>query len=83
MVVLIDLVSEVLDPDSQVYPEQWPRKLIIYVILLQLGSISLNGYGFLISQEVGLLVLVTYFISLFAFAFYQYKFKRLKGRTNS
>lgn len=58
------------------HPEKWPKRLIVYLILLQLGSITLNGYGFLISQEVGMFVLVTYFISLFAFAFYQYRYKK-------
>ena len=54
------------------HPEKWPRKLIIYLILLQVASITLNGYGFVVSREVGMFVLATYFISLFAYAFYQY-----------
>ncbi len=58
------------------HPEKWPRKLIIYFILLQVGSITLNGYGFVVSREVGLFVLATYFISLFAYAFYQYNYKK-------
>jgi hypothetical protein len=58
------------------HPEKWPTKLIIYFILLQIGSITLNGYGFLISKEIGLFILTTYFLSLFAFTFYQYRFKR-------
>ena len=58
------------------HPKKWPTKLIIYMILLQVGSITLNGYGFLISKEIGLIVLATYFLSLFAFAFYQFRFKK-------
>ncbi len=64
------------------HPEKWPKKLVVYLILLQLGSITLNGYGFLLSKDIGLLVLSTYFISLFAYAFYQYRFKKdIKAQT--
>ena len=63
------------------HPEKWPTKLIIYTILLHLGSITINGYGFLISREIGLTVLTTYFLSLFAFTFYQFRFKKQR-KTN-
>ncbi len=65
------------------HPDKWPKRLIIYLILLQVGSITLNGYGFLVSREVGMLVLTTYFISLFAFAFYQYRYKKQKKEFQS
>jgi hypothetical protein len=34
----------------QHHPDRWPIGLIIYLILLQIGSIALNWYGFIASK---------------------------------
>ena len=58
------------------HPERWPIGLYVYLLLYQLSSIMLNGYSFLISLLYGYIVLASYFGSLAAYGYYQYKHKR-------
>ena len=58
------------------HPKQWPIGLYAYVLLYQVSGIMLNGYSFLISLLYGYIVLASYFGSLVAYSYYQYKHKR-------
>jgi hypothetical protein len=58
------------------HPEHWPIGLYAYVLLYQISGIMLNGYSFLISLLYGYIVLASYFGSLAAYGYYQYKHKR-------
>ncbi len=62
----------------QHHPDHWPFRLYLCLILLQLGSIMLNWYAYLISQSVGNIVLIGYFSMIAAFSYYQYRYKRKK-----
>jgi hypothetical protein len=65
---------------SQHHPDRWPIGLIVYLILLQIGSIALNWYGYIISKFHGHALVISYFIMLGCFGFYQYRYnKRKKG----
>ncbi len=67
----------------QHHPNRWPIGLILYLILLQIGSIALNWYGYIISKFYGHVLIISYFIMLGCFGFYQYSYnKRKKVRKN-
>jgi hypothetical protein len=67
----------------QHHPERWPVGLIVYLILLQIASIALNWYGFLVSQSTGRMLVISYFVMLGCFGFYQNKYnKRKKSAKN-
>lgn len=62
------------------HPKKWPTGLIIYLVLLQAGCIGVNWYGYLVSKMHGMALVVSYFIMLGFFGFYQGKHnKRLKS----
>jgi hypothetical protein len=60
------------------HPDRWPVGLIIYLLLLQIGSIALNWYGFLISKVYGNMLIICYFVMLGCFGFYQTRYNRRK-----
>ena len=60
------------------HPERWPMGLILYLILLQIGSISLNWYGYIVSKFYGHVLVISYFIMLGCFGFYQYSYNKRK-----
>ena len=62
----------------QHHPNRWPVGLIVYLILLQIGSIGLNWYGFLVSKFYGYVLILCYFIMLGCFGFYQNRYNRRK-----
>jgi hypothetical protein len=65
------------------HPDRWPMGLIVYLILLQVGSIGLNWYGFIISKFDGMILVICYFIVLGCFGFYQNRYnKRKKASKN-
>jgi len=67
----------------QHHPDRWPIGLIIYLILLQIGSIALNWYGFLVSKFYGNVLIISYFVMLGCFGFYQNRYnKRKKASKN-
>ncbi len=53
------------------HPKKWPRGLVLYLILLQAGSIGLNWYGYLVSRMHGIALVACFFIMLGCFGFYQ------------
>ena len=60
------------------HPERWPMGLILYLILLQIGSIALNWYGYIVSKFYGHVLVISYFIMLGCFGFYQYNYNKRK-----
>ena len=63
------------------HPDNWPAGLIVYLILLQFGSIGLNWYGFIVSKFHGTILVICYFIMLGCFGFYQIRYKKMKKST--
>lgn len=61
------------------HPKNWPIGLYAYVLLYQISGIMLNGYSFLVSLIYGYIVLTSYFGSLVAYGYYQYKYKKEMG----
>lgn len=77
--LLYDLWYRLLTKKKPVHhPDHWPIGLITYLILLQIGSIALNWYGFLVSKVFGNALIVSYFVMLSCFGFYQTKYNRRK-----
>jgi len=67
----------------QHHPDRWPIGLIVSLILLQIGSIALNLYGFIVSKFYGRILIISYFVMLGCFGFYQNRYnKRKKASTN-
>ena len=60
------------------HPDRWPIGLIVYLILLMVGSIGLNWYGFLISDFEGNILVVAFFVMMSSFSYYQYRYKKRK-----
>jgi len=62
----------------QHHPDRWPVGLIVYLILLQIASIALNWYGFLVSKFYGYMLVISYFVMLGCFGFYQNRYNKRK-----
>jgi len=63
------------------HPDRWPVGLIVYVLLLLIGSIGLNWYGFLVSEFYGTMLVFSFFVMMGSFGYYQYRYnKRKKAR---
>jgi hypothetical protein len=60
------------------HPDRWPMGLIVYLILLQIGSIALNWYGYIVSKFYGHVLVISYFVMLGCFGFYQYSYNKRK-----
>ena len=58
------------------HPDRWPAGLIVYVLLLFIGSIGLNWYGFLVSRFDGTMLVVAFFVMMSSFGYYQYRHKK-------
>ena len=63
------------------HPDRWPAGLIVYVLLLFIGSIGLNWYGFLVSRFDGTMLVVAFFVIMSFFGYCQYRYKKRK-KTN-
>ncbi|MDQ1280803.1 MAG: hypothetical protein QG670_2066 [Thermoproteota archaeon] len=55
------------------HPDRWPIGLIFYLLLLFLGSIGLNWYGYLVSRIYRVILVVSFFIMMSSFGYYQYR----------
>jgi hypothetical protein len=65
------------------HPKKWPPGLVVYLVLLMVGSIALNWYGFLVSQLYGRALIACFFIMLGCYGFYQGRYdKRMKAGDN-
>ena len=63
------------------HPDRWPVGLIVYLILLLIGSIGLNWYGYLVSDFYGRMLVVAFFVMMGSFGYYQYRYsKRMKTK---
>ena len=60
------------------HPDRWPVGLIIYLLLLFIGSIGLNWYGYLVSSFYGNTLVVSFFIMMSSFGYYQYRYNKRK-----
>ena len=58
------------------HPDRWPVDLVVYVLLLFIGSIGLNWYGFLVSYFDGNMLVVAFFVMMSSFGYYQYRYKK-------
>jgi hypothetical protein len=64
------------------HPKRWPPGLIIYLLLLFMGSIGLNWYGYLMSRFYGLMLVIAFFIMMSSYGYYQYTYNK-KGTKES
>ena len=60
------------------HPDRWPIGLAIYLLLLFIGSIGLNWYGYLVSNLYGNLLVVSFFIMMSSYGYYQYRYNKSK-----
>ena len=60
------------------HPDRWPVGLVVYVLLLLIGSIGLNWYGFLVSPFDGNMLVVAFFAMMGSFGYYQYRYNKKK-----
>ena len=67
----------------QHHPDHWPIGLILYLILLQIGNIALNWYGYLVSKFYGHVLVISYFVMLGCFGFYQNRYNKRKKSTKN
>ena len=55
------------------HPQKWPVGLVVYLLLLFIGSIGLNWYGYLVSQLCGNVLVASFFVMIGSYSYYQYK----------
>ncbi|UCD45435.1 MAG: hypothetical protein JSV27_02780 [Candidatus Bathyarchaeota archaeon] len=60
------------------HPDRWPVGLIVYAILLFIGSIGLNWYGYLVSDFHGSVLVGAFFVMIGSFGYYQYRYNKRK-----
>lgn len=60
------------------HPDHWPIGLIVYVLLLFIGSVGLNWYGYVVSNFFGNMLVVAFFVMMNSFGYYQYGYKKKK-----
>ena len=59
------------------HPEgRWPVELYAYLVIYLIASILLVGYAFLVSLTKGFAVLATFYMSLAAYGYYQYRHRK-------
>ena len=58
------------------HPERWPPGLIVYLLLLFMGCIGLNWYGFLMSQLYGNMLVVAFFVMISSYGYYQISYNK-------
>jgi hypothetical protein len=58
------------------HPERWPLGLVLYILLLFVGSIGLNWYGYLMSKFFGSMLVLSFFIMMMSFSYYQYRYNK-------
>jgi hypothetical protein len=64
------------------HPERWPIGLIVYLLLLFIGSIGLNWYGYLVSNLFGNILVVSFFIMMGSYGYYQYRYNERRKPNN-
>ena len=61
------------------HPERWPPGLIVYLLLLFMGCIGLNWYGYLISESYGNILVVAFFVMMSSYGYYQHSHNKKRG----
>jgi hypothetical protein len=61
------------------HPERWPPGLIVYLLLLFMGCIGLNWYGYLTSQLYGNMLVIAYFVMMSSYGYYQYSYNKKRA----
>jgi len=61
------------------HPERWPPGLIVYLLLLFMGCIGLNWYGYLMSQIYGKMLVVAFFVMMSSYGYYQYSYNKKRA----
>jgi hypothetical protein len=64
------------------HPERWPVGLVVYLLLLFIGSIGLNWYGYLMSRLYGTMLVIAFFIMMSSYGYYQYTYNKRKKANN-
>ena len=60
------------------HPDSWPVALVIYLLLLFIGSIGLNWYGYLMSPFYGNILVIAFFVMMSSYSYYQYTYNKRK-----
>ena len=60
------------------HPERWPTGLVVYILLLFIGSVGLNWYGYIVSNLYGNVLVVSFFIMMSSYGYYQYRYGKSK-----
>jgi len=62
------------------HPERWPPSLIVYLLLLFMGSIGLNWYGYLMSPSFGNMLVAAFFVMMSSYGYYQHMYDKKKAK---
>jgi len=62
------------------HPKRWPPSLVIYLLLLFMGCIGLNWYGYLMSRSYGLMLVIAFFIMMGSYGYYQYNYNKKRAK---
>jgi hypothetical protein len=62
------------------HPKRWQAGLIIYLLLLFIGSIGLNWYGYLTSRLYGSMLVIAFFVMMGSYGYYQYSYNKKRTR---
>lgn len=65
------------------HPDRWPVGLVVYLLLLFIGSIGLNWYGYLMSRFNGHMLVIAFFIMMSSYGYYQYTYNKTKKANDS
>jgi hypothetical protein len=65
------------------HPDRWPIGLVFYLLLLFIGSIGLNWYGYIVSNVYGITLVISFFIMISSFGYYQYRYNKTKEDQNT
>lgn len=60
------------------HPDRWPVGLVVYLVLLFIGCIGLNWYGYIMSDFYGNILVVSFFVMMNSFGYYQYRYRKGK-----
>ena len=77
--LLYDLLYRLITRKKPVHhPDRWPVSLVVYLVLLFVGCIGLNWYGFLVSDFYGNVLVAAFFVMMSSFGYYQYRYRKGK-----
>jgi len=58
------------------HPDKWPVGLVVYLVLLFVGCIGLNWYGFLVSDSRENVLVAAFFVMMGSFGYYQIQYRK-------